>query len=164
MISKTDCCPADESGDESFKGVVSFPPTLVSKTIINNCTYNPSSTSSRQCRGNLKDGPQWQEVDFVNCSAKSNVTNNLIKLSKVKLCTDDNDVGKNGCQTPVEVSGNLSKLIESGENITTRQDLEYIGEVLKGLANSTAFSPNNTADDAKKVSYRSSFSTMLSPY
>ena len=150
MISKTDCCPADESGDESFKGVVSFPPTLVSKTIINNCTYNPSSTSSRQCRGNLKDGPKWGEVNFVNCSAKSDVTNNLIKLSKVKQCTDDNSKG-DGCQTAVEKSGNLSKLINSGKSITTLNDLDYIGEVLKGLANSTAFSPNNTNDDAEKV-------------
>ena len=121
----------------------------MSKTIINNCKYNPSSTSSRHCRGNLKDGPQWEEIDFVNCSAKSNVTNNLIKLSKIKLCADD--TGNNGCQTAVEVSGNLSQLIENGESITTPQDFEYTGIILKGLAtHPTAFSPNNT-QNAEKV-------------
>ena len=129
---------------------------MVSQNFINNCTYNPTSTSSRQCRSNLKDGPKWQEVDFNNCSANSSVTNSLIKLSKVKLCKDDGEIG-NGCQTPVEVSGNLSRLIDSGESVTTRQDLEYTGIVLKGLAtHPTAFSPNNT-ENAEKVENDSFF-------
>ena len=145
-----DCCPKDKTGEESFKGVKSFPEALVSQNFINNCTYNPSSTSSRQCRGNLKDGPKWEKFNLINCSAKSPVTNNLIKLSKVKLCKDDGEIGT-GCQTPVQVSGNLSHLIDSGERITTRQDLEYIGIILGGLAtHPTAFLPNNT-DDAQKV-------------
>ena len=123
---------------------------MVSQNFINKCTYNPSSSNSRQCLGNLKNGPKWEKFNLVNCSAKSPVTNNLIKLSKVKLCKDDGEIGT-GCQTPVEVSGNLSQLIDSGESITTRQDLEYIGIVLRGLAtHPTAFLPNNT-DDAKKV-------------
>ena len=121
---------------------------MVSQNVINNCTYNPTSTSSRKCRGNLKDGPKWEEVDFVNCSAKSDVTNNLIKLSETKLCENGN---LTGCQTPVEKSRNLTILIESGKNITTPKDLEYTGNVLKELANSTAFLPNSTNGDAKEV-------------
>ena len=122
---------------------------MVSQNSINKCKYNPSSTISRWCRGNLKDGPKWEKVDFVNCSAKSPVTNNLIKLSKVRLCKDDGEIGTD-CQSPIEVSGNLSKLIESEENITTSQDIVYTGIVLKALAtHSTAFSPNKTNNSLK---------------
>ena len=107
--------------------------------------------SSTQCRGNLKDGPKWQEVDFNECLAKSPVTNSLIKLSKTKLCERHNEIG-NRCQTPVEVSRNLSKLIDSGEDITTRQDLEYIVIILRGLAtHPTAYFLHNNTDDAQKV-------------
>lgn len=148
----TDCCPEGKLGEDSFKGIEEFQEALVSQRFINNCKYNPSSTSSRHCRGNLKDGPKWEEFNLLNCSAKSNVTNDLIKLSKIKLCKDDNSMGS-GCQTPVEVSGNLSQLINSGKSITTRQDLEYISIILKGLAtHPTAFSPNNT-HNAKEVLY-----------
>ena len=117
----------------------------------NDQNQSMQSTSTRQYPGNLEDGPQREEVNFVNCSAKSSVTNNLIKLSEVKLCKDENGDCNNGCQTAVEVSGNLSQLIESGQIITTPKDLDYIGKVLKGLANSTSFSPNSTQDDAEKV-------------
>ena len=145
----SDCCPADKSGEESFKGIVSFPPTLVSQNVINTCKYNPTSTSSRKCRGDLKDGPKWEEVDFDNCKAKSNVTNNLINLSKTKLCKGD--TGGTECQKPVEKSRDLSILIKNGESITTSQDLQYTGIILKELANSIAFLPNSTYGDAKKV-------------
>ena len=42
-------------------------------------------------------------------------------------------------------------MIENGESITTPQDFEYTGIILKGLAtHPTAFSPNNTKN-AEKV-------------
>ena len=145
IICLPDCCKEDTTGEESFKGVEHFPDTLVSQNFINKCTYNPSTTSSRNCRGNLKNGPKWEKVNFAKCPAKSPVTNSLIKLSNIKLCDDTNI--ENGCQTPVEVSGNLSQLINSGNKITTRQDLEYISIILKSLAtHATAFLPNKTKE------------------
>jgi len=78
----------------------------------------------------MKDGPQWSEVDLEDCLAKSPTTNSLIQLSKVSLC--DKSLSDD-CQTPVELSGNLSQIISSPTTVTTRQDLDYINIVLKSL-------------------------------
>lgn len=127
---------------------------MISQTFINNCTYNPSLKSSRQCRGNLKDGPKWDDVNLDNCSAKSKVTDNLIELSKIKLCNDDNK-NETECQSPVEVSSNLSQLIDSGRKITTRQDLKYIKIILKRLVEfkQTTLSSNNIGKEKKVYCY-----------
>ena len=117
---------------------------------MNNCTYKPAATSRRRCRGNLKDGPKWEKVILDNCPAKSQVTNKLIELSNVKLCDINNTIVEE-CQGPIEVSENLSKLIDSGDSITTRHDLEYVSIILRGLAShTTAFSPNKSKS-AQKV-------------
>ena len=145
LSSTEDCCTEDTTGEESFKGVERFPDTLISQNSTNNCTYNPSKTSSRRCRGDLKNKPKWEKVNLTNCQAKSVVTNNLIKLNNVKLC--NSNMIENKCQNPIEVSGNLSQFIDSGDSITTQQDLEYISTILERL---TTFLPNNTKD-AEKV-------------
>ena len=143
-----DCCPEDKTGEEPFKGVDQFPETLVFQTVTNNCTYKQSVSNQRQCLGNMKDGPQWSDVNLQNCPAKSPITNSLIKLSLTKICTPTTVID---CQTPVEVSGNLSQLINQTDSITTRQDLEYISIVLQNLAfHPTVFLFEN-ADDAKTV-------------
>ena len=117
---------------------------MVSQNVRNNCTYKPSATSSRRCRGDLKDGPKWEEVILDNCPAKSPVTNNLIELSNVKLCDSNNTIVEE-CQGPIEVSEKLLELIDSGESITSQHDLEYVSIILKGLASHpTAFLQNNT--------------------
>ena len=119
---------------------------------MNNCTYKPSARSSRRCRGDLKDGPKWEEVILDNCPAKSPVTNDLIKLSNVRLCDLNNTIAGE-CQGPVELSGNLSKLIDSGESITTQQDLEYISIILKGLASHPTVFLANNSKSANKVCF-----------
>lgn len=143
-------------GDSSFKGIQHFPKTLVSHVVTNNCTYNTSKTYIRKCLWNLKDGPRWEELDITSCPAKSPVTNDLIKLSKTDICGENNISGAwfhdaGGCKTPVEVSGNLSQLIKSKENITTPNDIQYTSMIIKKLAvHSTAFLPNNT-NNAERV-------------
>ena len=123
---------------------------MVSQNVINTCTYKPSATCIWRCRGDLKDGPKWEEAIHVDCPAKSPVTINLIKLSNVKLCDSNNTILEE-CQGPIEVSENLSKLIDRGESITTQDDLEYVSIILGGLASHpTAFSPNNSKS-AQKV-------------
>uniref|UniRef100_A0A7M5V0Y8 Uncharacterized protein n=3 Tax=Clytia hemisphaerica TaxID=252671 RepID=A0A7M5V0Y8_9CNID len=147
-VNSLDCCSEDLEGEESFKGVERFPETLVSQSVTNNCTYKQSASSQRQCLGNMKDGPKWSNVNLQNCPAKSPITNSLIELSLKKICTPST---LTDCQTPVEVSGNLSQLINRTDSITTRQDLEYISIVLQNLAiHPTAFLPNDT-DNAKTI-------------
>ncbi|XP_066920828.1 adhesion G-protein coupled receptor G7-like [Clytia hemisphaerica] len=147
-VSSLDCCPENEIGEEPFKGVDQFNETLVFQTITNNCTYKQSASNERQCHGNMKDGPRWSNVNLQNCPAKSPITNSLISLSLTKICTPTTFID---CQTPVEVSGNLSQLINQTDSITTRQDLEYISIVLQNLAlHPTAFLLEN-ADDAKTI-------------
>uniref|UniRef100_A0A7M5XCD3 C-type lectin domain-containing protein n=4 Tax=Clytia hemisphaerica TaxID=252671 RepID=A0A7M5XCD3_9CNID len=125
-VSSLDCCPENKIGEEPFKGVDQLNETLVFQTITNNCTYKQSASNERQCHGNMKDGPRWSNVNLQNCPAKSPITNSLISLSLTKICTPTTFID---CQTPVEVSGNLSQLINQTDSITTRQDLEYISIV-----------------------------------
>ena len=148
IVAFSDCCQQSKEGEESFKGVQEFNTTLVSITVTNNCTYSQSK-SKRQCVGNMKDGPQWSEIDHQNCSAKSPATNSLIQLSKITLCDDSLS---EDCQTPVELSGNLSQIINNSETVTTRQDLDYINIVLQSLvAYPKSFLPTDP-ESAKTVS------------
>jgi len=84
-FAQPDCCEKVKYGERLFKGEQTFNSTLVFTTAESNCFYNPSAVSYRRCLGNMKDGPYWEEkVDLAACTAKSEATNQLLKLNKVK--------------------------------------------------------------------------------
>ena len=86
LQSFSDCCKkSPEFGEQLFKGVQRFNSTQVSKTAKSPCYYNPESFSYRKCVGDMKNGPHWEdEVDLTACKAKSEATNQLIQLKKVR--------------------------------------------------------------------------------
>uniref|UniRef100_A0A7M5X0H9 Uncharacterized protein n=2 Tax=Clytia hemisphaerica TaxID=252671 RepID=A0A7M5X0H9_9CNID len=134
-----DCCPADTVGEESFKGVYNYNVTLVNTDVRQTCVYSASSLSARQCIQNLELGPQWGEADLGQCSAKSDVTNQLIELTKELTCTTGN------CTlNVVKVTENLREIVNNNTAITTRQDLEFIADIVGNTADS-----NTTSSETK---------------
>ena len=78
-----DCCLPNSYGEASFKGSYTYPISLVNTKSQLPCVYNRLNTTSRDCiLTNAK--AEWKIPDLSNCPAKSEATNNLISLDKVR--------------------------------------------------------------------------------
>ena len=79
-----DCCLPSYDGNKDFKGRYTFPETLVNRTSIMQCKYNPAELS-RRCVSDMEIGPSWGIANLDNCDARYTTTNNLLKLNQVNF-------------------------------------------------------------------------------
>ena len=65
-----------------FKGEYTFNKTGVNETVSKNCMYGGDFVN-RKCYKDA-DGVKWENLDLSRCRAKSEVTQKLLDLEKVK--------------------------------------------------------------------------------
>ena len=79
-------CLPQETGKISIKGEMAWKMTLIGQnpTFVK-CPYGPSTFSAtRFCGGNFSAGGLWSKVDASSCKYKSDRTNKLDKIAKVR--------------------------------------------------------------------------------
>ena len=76
------CCQEETLGKMEFKGEYTFNEIPVNETVSMSCMYGGGFVN-RKC---LKDGVEveWEDLNLSRCTAKSEVTQKLLDLEKVK--------------------------------------------------------------------------------
>lgn len=86
LVFAAEICVEEKTGKESFKGVFTWPSRMPSKSSSVGCPYGPSDVNaSRSCNGDFIRGATWSVPDVKNCRFNSKKTNDLNKLSEVRL-------------------------------------------------------------------------------
>lgn len=117
-----DCCLATTEGDENFKGMYTFPPTLAGTHTSLNCTYGSyvkGQQIDRKCVFQAETGSKWSSLSLDVCQPKTETTKRLIALSNETITVDNVEV----------TSSNLSNTVRNGE-LTNQFDITFISDII----------------------------------
>ncbi|XP_065664756.1 uncharacterized protein LOC136086387 [Hydra vulgaris] len=133
-IKPCDCCISQTVGEESLRGVYTFPFTMVNNISTILCAYNSSITFQTQCIiNNATYLPELVFASLSSCPLYSLTTYQLINTANLNVTIEN----------ILNVTMELNSIIQNGK-LTSSFDIKLISTILKNIISVNSSSENVT--------------------